>query len=95
MSARCARNWGALQHLVDLEHCVYEFWVGETCIYVGLTSSLRRRIRDHERAHGWDRIVTHMVVTRFSGRAEAERFEERRIAELLPANNKRVFRSAA
>lgn len=41
----------------DLCTCVYFFWRGDTCVYVGRTENLRRRLKNHKKYVDRDQIT--------------------------------------
>lgn len=69
-------------------HSVYEIWMHDVCLYVGMTGNLPQRLANHRRRQPWHRVQTHVVVTECPDRRSAESMEARQIRKLWPANNK-------
>lgn len=68
---------------------VYELWAdADLCLYVGQTTDLPRRMREHQTGQPFWSMVTRIEVTRCAA-AEVDALEARRIRELRPANNRR------
>lgn len=83
--------------LHDRPHSVYVMWCGDEPLYVGMTSSLDRRLREHQvmspkapnyRHGGWKVLVTHVDEWALDcDRTEARRIEAETIRDLAPAWN--------
>jgi predicted GIY-YIG superfamily endonuclease len=78
-------------------HYVYRAWAGDTCVYVGVTGHLLRRIYEHKIGRGGSQSarmkvvfaqVTHVDFTVFDDRESAEAEEGRQIRLLQPEGNK-------
>lgn len=69
-------------------HVVYELWQNGECLYVGISSNLEGRLRDHRKTwregQWWDEVRT----TAVSDRRVAEGLERRLIFILRPKRNK-------
>lgn len=78
-----------MKPLAERPHVVYEFWMGEVCLYVGMTRNLKSRLSDHRRNNTYHRAATELRVTDCPNRRAAEILEHRRIVEARPANNRR------
>lgn len=71
-----------------MSHHVYIFWMHTIPLYVGVTSNLPRRMKEHTSYNGHIvKASTHMSVTAFPTREEAESGERHYIWKLRPANN--------
>lgn len=64
---------------------VYEFWADGRPLYVGVTSNIRRRLREHPKY--LTAAMTHLRLSFFDDRKRAEAYESKRIAEVRPAHN--------
>lgn len=73
--------------LDDRPHWVYEIWAGDLCLYVGMTSNLRRRLGEHRRTQPFWRIATDVRSVECADRRSADLLEWATIAKLRPANN--------
>ena len=79
---------GALDHLADQPHYVYEAWMGDVALYVGMTCDLGRRLREHSQQQAWWKGSDRFVATVYPSRRAASDAERLRIRDLRPANNK-------
>lgn len=71
-----------------MSHHVYVFWAGREPLYVGVTSDLPRRIRQHESNRAiWATRATHISTVAFESRSEAAAGEVECISSLRPLYN--------
>lgn len=71
--------------------CVYRLYsADDEPLYIGVTSSLCRRMKEHRRSALWWRWVARSVITRYPTRAEAEAAEAAAIRDEHPVFNRQV-----
>lgn len=76
-------------------HCVYKLYASDgEPLYIGVTSDLHRRMREHRRQALWWGWVARSVIVRYPSRQAAELAEAAAIASEGPAFNVKVPRSA-
>jgi excinuclease UvrABC nuclease subunit len=59
-----------------------------TLLYVGVSGSLHKRVKQHEKSAEWFTEASFMTVEWFASRAEVERAERRAISQEKPLHNK-------
>lgn len=85
-------EWSALmdQRRAELEaqpHFVYTVWMDRTPAYVGCTTNVKRRIREHSSNGRLWAKTGRVEVFEFATRSEARDAERVRISKLRPAGN--------
>ena len=73
----------------DQPHYVYEAWMRDVCLYVGMTGNISRRLGEHRRMQAWFKAADRFAVAVYPNRAAAELGEIDRIGAFRPANNRR------
>lgn len=66
---------------------IYFLFVGSSLLYIGSSSSVRRRLAEHNRKG----IYTHFSVSRRKQLQEAREAEQAMIYKYEPANNHQIF----
>lgn len=73
-----------------MSHYVYVcFDADRKPLYVGCTTNVKRRMKEHRAYMPWPQQVALMCVTEFETRDEALEAERERISSLRPTNNSR------